>query len=205
MQRFGRKLKKVAQKMGLSREPSPAPRSSPSPAGPGQRSAPPVNANPPNAQIGASHALQVPSPVASPPTSSFQQGLAPTLASNVSLPINTYSPNAKSSPRPAAAVVSSSSISTSQQAPAITPASDSTLLNNANPLPSTQITQIPQAPATSTWEDRARSAVDVLSLVLKVANAATVVFPPAQAAVGAADNVVDLFKVILHRCVFSLF
>jgi hypothetical protein len=207
MRRFGRKLEKIAQKVGLSREPSPAPRS-PSPA-PGQRSAyPPPNANPPNAQIGQAHALPAASPVASPPTSSSQQGLAPALASGTPLSTGTHLPSIQSHPLPAATPASVSSSSTSvsqQQGPATTPASATPLPTNANLLPPTQINQIKQAPATSTWEDRARSAVNVLSLVLKAANAATVVFPPAQAAVGVAENVVDLFKVKNHHRVFSLF
>jgi hypothetical protein len=203
-------VKKWLQKVGLSREPSPAPRSSPSPA-PGQRSAyPPPDANPaPNAQIGRSHALPAASPAASPPTSSFQQGLAPALASGTPLPTSTYLPSVQSHPLPAATPASVSSSSTSvsqQQAPATTPASGTLLPTNANPLPRIQINQINQAPATSTCqEDRARSAVNVLSQVLKAANAATVVFPPAQAAVGVADNFVDLFKVIISpSCLFTV-
>jgi hypothetical protein len=184
-----RRVKKWLKKVGLSREPSPAPRSSPSPA-PGEQSAPPVNANLPDTQIGQSHALQAASPVASPSTLSPQQGLGLTLANSNRLPLNTYSPNIQSHPFPAATPVSSSSTSVSQQqAPATTLASRTALPTNASSPPgSTQINQIHQAPVIGAWEDRAKSAVNVLSLVLKAANAATVVFPPAQAAVGVADN-----------------
>jgi hypothetical protein len=118
---------------------------------------------------------------------------------------STYSSNTQigqSHAHPVATPLSSSSTPFSQQhAAAVKSASGTPLPTNVNPFPRAQTHQ---APTTSTPEDRKNSALNILSRILKIANAATVAFPPAQAVVGAVDNVVDLFKVISHRRVFSL-
>jgi hypothetical protein len=123
-------------------------------------------------------------------------------------PTYTYLPNAQfyPGPLPASIPVSGSSISVSQQqVPATTLVSGTDLPTSANLLPRCQINQIDQASATGTREDRAKIAVNTLSGILKAAYAATVPCPPAHVAVGVIDKVVDLFKVISRRRVFSLF